>query len=658
MFDSFVTNLKTLHTMTQLTNFRRLSVLVTLLTASIISSCQKTEEQPETNLNLESDSISIPCEGGTFSLSFTIDNKKDDTEVRAECESEWISDITVNMSEGTVSFTAAANESESTRTCEVTIECTGCKSSYSFSIIQTGSPTEESPFIITIKEVTTSTVTLDITPADSDMTYIPFVTTAQYYSRFKDEESLFQDDLKYFKKESENTGMPLSDVISQYCGQGEVLDARFSHLAPDTDYVFYIYGIDLQLAERLTDIVTSEFTTGQVEMTDAEFTFTINVDSPFVDKKIEAVNYDGYFYTSAYPDLKNDGNLKSYCNETWEQTKMFFISFGYTNEQILNNLCYKNEYSSKTEMDPGTKYLAVAFAVNEEALMCSDVSAEEFNVPPVPQSDNTITLSVYGIGSRKAEVKAETTNDDIYAVFIIPTFELSEYTSDEQIANACLNYYEVDSRSGSFEETATGLEPSTEYSFIAFGYKGSYTTTKVSRFDFTTIEASGSDVGIELLCYDYYDSEAVAALDPTWEGSYDESTCLLPITAVINPEHVKRFYYGLLNSDYISTLSDEEIIENIVYNGPRKETEIIFKIYGYEIVAVAIAEDAEGNYGPLWRSEPIYLSKDNVSDPQEFIDKYSDNYRMTVSKIRNANNDQTLYANTYPMNTCRISLDR
>lgn len=77
-------------------------------------------EAPVLNNTTEGD-ISVPCEGGSFSLTYTIENQVTGGQLSAKSENEWISNINYNVL-GTVSFDVAANEAFEPRDGEITVE--------------------------------------------------------------------------------------------------------------------------------------------------------------------------------------------------------------------------------------------------------------------------------------------------------------------------------------------------------------------------------------------------------------------------------------------------------------------------------------------------------------------------------------------------------
>ena len=89
-------------------------------------------EAPVLNNTTEGD-ISVPCEGGSFSLTYTIENQVTGGQLSAKSENEWISNINYNVL-GTVSFDVAANEAFEPRDGEITVEYQWPDSLLSFSV--------------------------------------------------------------------------------------------------------------------------------------------------------------------------------------------------------------------------------------------------------------------------------------------------------------------------------------------------------------------------------------------------------------------------------------------------------------------------------------------------------------------------------------------
>lgn len=105
--------------------------------------CTKEEEpEPEpsnpinTTLTIEESLISVPAEGGIYSVNYELTNPTEDgiLTVVPESDEEWVSDFTINESASAIGFEVYANESENERSLSVTVSYTGLESGITFTI--------------------------------------------------------------------------------------------------------------------------------------------------------------------------------------------------------------------------------------------------------------------------------------------------------------------------------------------------------------------------------------------------------------------------------------------------------------------------------------------------------------------------------------------
>ncbi|MBO5717114.1 MAG: BACON domain-containing protein [Alistipes sp.] len=106
--------------------------LLLLLSMVAFAACQpetpepepqpKPEPEPELKdpiLTLTSEAtLEFSAEGGQGTISYTLENKVEGTELEATCQAEWVMDLSVADS---VTFTVAANDVEQTRETTVVV---------------------------------------------------------------------------------------------------------------------------------------------------------------------------------------------------------------------------------------------------------------------------------------------------------------------------------------------------------------------------------------------------------------------------------------------------------------------------------------------------------------------------------------------------------
>ncbi|MCD8206851.1 MAG: hypothetical protein LUD72_02830 [Bacteroidales bacterium] len=95
------------------------SIFLALVFALAVISCSDDDYRVySTSINIAS--ITVPCEGGSFSVGYTVTNSKTDGYVAASTEDEWISDIDLSL-EDTVSFSVEAYFERVSRSGEIVL---------------------------------------------------------------------------------------------------------------------------------------------------------------------------------------------------------------------------------------------------------------------------------------------------------------------------------------------------------------------------------------------------------------------------------------------------------------------------------------------------------------------------------------------------------
>lgn len=583
-------------------------------------SCEKPLEDPE--LTLSQTEVSVPADGGTFSVAFQVSNPRDGAEVSAEAEAEandWVTGLEVV--DNNINFDVAANEVTETRSVDVTVSYPGAAEKV-FTVVQDASA--PAPFTIILKEKGAISYVVDVIPEDKDMDYICFGRTQAYLdeNNLTTDEALFQSDLSYM------------EYVEDYTFKGDLLDATFSSL-PKTETVLYAYGVDTETSERLTDIVYLRFTSEEVPKIEADFDITATVDGPQVIAHVTPVDYDGYYYCEAYhtSSITPETDLYELCYNNFLSKLSLYQQFGMGAEEVLYVYCRQGEDDWVYSFEPSTDYTIVAFAISDEAVVCSDPVSIEVSSEALEPSDNQLTISVTDIGSRTATLNVSATNDDPYGIYIVPSEEIAGYGSDSEIMDYLLYYYAPIDARGDFSEPVSGLDPETEYAVCAFGQVSGYSTTDLFRTDFTTTEAVVGDATIEVGFDEYFDIAAsldvLTELDPESAGEFESLLeegieVLLPCYAETDPADVELYYYSLYSytDDMFDGISEDEVIEVLMTDYPGEPSILFLANYNYPMILLGVAVDENGNPGPLFKSEPFTLTPEGAADPERLKDLF------------------------------------
>lgn len=592
-----------------------LSILFLAILHVLVISCKEQLLSPE--LELTEDVINVTASGGFYSISYTITNPIEEASLSIDNQPEWVSDFNFEK-QGVISFFVHKNELTEERSAKLNLVYSGIEEVLSFTIIQEAASVP--PFSINVNEVSEIYVNLDIIPEDKEMTYINFTMPREYESYYENDDALFNDDMAYFQSLSDAYNLPIDEVIATYVRIGDLTNQTLSGLIPGTEYMTYVYGIDTQDNTRTTEIVREYYYTTDVEQIDVDFDFEYEINGGFVNVSIIPQNYDGYFSYEVYGGVTEDMDIDKLCEENWVNTVSFFLSVGYSYQDILDEFCSRNAFSISLSLEAETKYVVVAYAVNEEALKCSSTSYEFFETEAITPSDNIISLTATNITARTIDVGVTTTNNDPYVTILCETQYIDQYNTNQEIIDFFVNTYTMNLNVGDFTETVENLLPETRYSLCAFGYNSGTVTTDLFRLDCETTSAESSNVSIEVIFDKYYDAKEVAELDPSY-STIPDGFALMPVKVITYDDKIAEYYYDLFATSYLESLQlpDDVIISQLVSAGP-KPSEFLY-IVNYDLASkiIAVAKDNNDNFGPLWHSEEFTLTKDGTSDPNEFI---------------------------------------
>ena len=629
------------------------SMLMAILTLSFFSSCKEEEPQQKPELKLTSSQLvdgvfSVTAQAGQYEIAYAIENAVEGAAVSAESAADWIEiaeTVTGSPVDGKIVFSVAANEAAA-REGKITVsypdaapQVVTVKQSAANGGDEPEEPSDE-PFKVKIGNETMTSIEVAIYPKDMEMPYFMFYNTEEHFLEnglMDNDEALLADDLEFLKQDSEEYGEPLEDTFSFYLHNGE-FGGPIPNLNPATRYVIYVYGVKLEDGKLVntTDIYRFVAETKDYDKADVKFDFDFAIDGPYVNMTVTPADWEGHFFFDVLEGVTDPAVAQKEGVKIWMQSVDFYKMFGYDNKAILKDLAAQGTGSYLYELKGETQYFGYALAVTEECQPYSAVVGETFTTGKIVPSDNVITMEVSNIQARQADISIYTTNDDPYTAVIYHTDHLQGKTEEEIIAS-CL---EIAPEIGKGEKhlTIPDLNPSTEYSVLAFGCVSGTATTGLFRVDFKTKEAVLGNATISVKWDRFYDIEAVAEIQPQFLDYLANGDCFLPLTVETDPADAEVFYFGAFSEEGLEAsgieTTDAALTEFLLSYGPSQQRDMAYVVsYGENVFVIAIVEDENGNRSALWRSETFVLQKDGASDPQEFLDRYTAPARMPEIRV-------------------------
>ena len=600
------------------------------LTLTLLAGCKGNEPevkpQGDTTLTLDIKSIEATAEGGHFEVNYTLENPVEGAELKVMAEKEWVYNIDTTT-DGVISFDVATSYDAEARNCRLELIYPGVYPNPTLTVKQAVG--KEHSIKLELVNAAATTITMNVVPQDKQMPYIFILGTGKYFEEnggelMYSDEALWASDMEIFESFGGAFGGDASTGAAAFMYTGDMMGHQFTGVTPNTTYVAYAYGFDNETLTPLTEISRLKITTTAVSDYTLHFDFNVEVDGPNVSIDVAPQGYDGYYYYGVFwaKDVAGASaeELRSYCEQTWENDKAYYSSFFDTPEQglhfIFNELAFRGAQHLDVELDANTEFILWAFGMDDEALMNTTPEFYNFTTGSVTASENRFTLSVTELHPRKATVKVETTNDDSYVATLVAG-DRFEGNTDAEIMQYILENVSVQYINGTMSDTATGLVPSTEYELLVFGAQAGAPTTELSRLKFTTAEVVYADLDFSLSIDKYYNGSELAALNSNYEGF--EGTAIVPITANVD-EAAVAFYFNAMNALDFPYYEYETIIEGLVADGAVEETT---SYYAFEFDTAytffGVAEDADGNFTEVWSSKDTTFKVDGCSPAEEFF---------------------------------------
>ena len=331
-------------------------------------------------------------------------------------------------------------------------------------------------------------------------------------------EALYQSDLAYLNSLAQQHGHPLSDLFTMLPGmysKEESTQMPYSGLKPDTEYVFIVYGMDVNGARR-TPICIMTFQTEFSSESGLSFSGrATSITENYAELTVTPSNNEEYWYMDWVSEIQLQSKTLADVMQSSINNAKSWLS-RYPAEQIL---CHGTETVQATDLMPGTNYTVVAWGMNLDMEATTEPKAVfTFRTKDYALADDcTFDIQVLEIEDMDIKVRVTPTNLDTryYVAFVAKS--LMEGYTDEQAAQRIINmeaqrieqhYYDVENLSW---DNLPGLQPGVreiwgrrdegwtfipqhDYRIYVFGIDNfGIRSTVVNAVDVTTAEAGVSN---------------------------------------------------------------------------------------------------------------------------------------------------------------------
>jgi hypothetical protein len=480
-------------------------------------------------------------------------------------------------------------------------------------------------------------ITLDISPEDKEMEYVICLSQPRYFEQnaIDTREELLADDRAYFLSLAQAYNISIEEFLREmgWLVKGDKQMYEAINLYPDTEYVVYCYGVDIDgdSFEATTPVNYQVIRTSTPKMMKVSFDVKTKVDYNNVTIQIDPKDYDGYYYSYVVAEGESlyiseldgvtDQKLEHYRNYTYIKFNELINDLG----TPVGNFCHKGKVTIEQTLMPYTYYHIAVFAVSEDKMpiLCSTPDVTYFNTQGVPESELTIDLKVTDITPYTAQLTIEPSNNsEEYACVFLSRDQVPQFDENETMLTI-INNFDPAILTGKFSEQLMPLMPNEEYSVLAFGINSGLPTTKLFRLDFTSASAAEGSISVESIdIVKLFDSTEIAALDPRYSDLAQTCECVA-IVEMKTSAPTDKVYFWWYEQWMWDEYSEEAFLEDLLLYDPTPTVQAMDMFYSMDMsdkfLFAGIAEDDEGNLSSIYYSELFTLSKEQCSPAEEFF---------------------------------------
>ena len=497
---------------------------------------------------------------------------------------------------------------------------------------------DKSVFDIKIYEITAVGADVEIAPIDYEGGYYFDALNEESYNYFK---------IAGFQKFIDNEVS--KRMVTYNISKSEALESMLSYsndgftfmtLYPDTKYYVVAMGVDEE-GVLSTDVIVKSFNTNNVEQSKNTFDITIgeiSYNGAAFDVK-PSVARDKYFvdvWNKAIVDELGDKEFIKYCVDVYQSMGMM----------DMKCTMGAKSYSNTGEYQPGRDYYVVAFGF-DDGYPTTGLTKKQFSTTGGEGAANcTFQMEVTNVRYDRATISVLPSDRYcVYATDLIRKDELEQLMaaesltqqqalarvlsnlldtvqSDLQITRAeateVITFYGAaeDNTTGKHEYTRAYLKEQTEY--IAWAVTVDTYGKPLSQFvvsePFTTPKEVVSTAKATVSVKKYFDGAMLSS------AGYPDSQAVVPITVEVS-DNAAHWYVALYAND-ITDASRQTIISNLMRSGRQDVSPFVTtSVWNTEVTAVAIAVDADGNFGEP--SFQVFTCRKADAAPASEFDEYN-----------------------------------
>lgn len=600
------------------------TLLMAMLFMAVVPACSDDDEPAPnppttpTSLTLSSEVVEMVSTGGRGYVIYTLENAAvEEATVEVSSNADWVNGFDTTV-EGRIAFNVDPNTTKEERLAEVTVTYgTGEEAPTAKFTVKQAAASEFFAFGDAV--ATESTLDIKITPTSKDMSYLVMIMPKTQADTYTTDDEIFEDDMLYIQNLADKLGTSFETLLSRYMLTGENT-VGWESLVPDTPYCIYVYGVNAK-GTRITPIAKTIASTSEIKEVEVDFDISYNINGSVVEMSVVPSNDDVYYYFNILDAGTPDEQIVSIVQNNLDQIYNLYMQYGYSLEQAVQATVFKGPQTSvfSRALKPDTDYLGFAMTVSQSGKVSAKITRKDLHTGKVEQSDLKLDIKVSDIRPRSAQLVCVPSNQEEQYVIHYALYSDYGHLSDQQVLDALSQFVRqgaIQSGNGTLNQSIGGLTPETKYVVLACGMNGSAPTTQLYRKEFETTEDGFADVTLDVKHDKYFSAADAAQRWPNEIFSAYTQYAILPVTVKTSGDKV---HYKLYSEDLTNPLEydDNTLISVLSTEGYTDESMFFFVPFGNKSTLLAVAEDANGYFGEVYR-ELITLDREGISPIDEF----------------------------------------
>lgn len=496
-------------------------------------------------------------------------------------------------------------------------------------------PVQDFDISLEVSEITHEAASVSVSPTlDSGWYLFGFASAEELENGFSGDPKLFFDE--EIARIMQENGSDRKSAVETIRIKGATVK-KLTGLTALTDYKVFAVGVNDE-GLYLTEVFTKEFRTseeGEEPLPDGRFEVSVSditSGTAVISVKPEDFEMTYYYDVATKSDYESvDGDVSVFVEQLIEY--IVATNQGATVEDVVKSLQVKGESSDIIpNLTAETDFVAFAVGLSDDGKCTTKASVKEFRTEPAGKpEDCKFSFKFPQVGSDYAYVTVIPSDNTVK--YFTSVVKVSEYIDDEILAErvfesislAAAEYgiplseaVEKLTYSGQYTELHTDLVDNVRY--FAFAYvmnSEGRPVGQITKQEFVTSGIGQSDCSVSLKNVKWYDGDALADLDPEYEGLRGGAYFTADVE---HSENAATWYVSLSAEDKTDKESfpDETVVTALMATAKANPDKLKFAVYYGEATALGFAMDEAGVFGDVYR-ELINITKEGASPVEDFV---------------------------------------